>query len=67
MHQPEPTMANFRDQQAGRPFTDVITDLNDRIVALEEYMQWDEALRESSPALQDLYKKYQVTRKLIVK
>lgn len=46
---------------------DRITTLNDRITTLENYLEWDIELRKHSPALQDLYEKFQETRKLISK
>jgi len=45
--------------------SDVLHDLDKRVQELEDYIKWDEELRKLSPALQDLYDKYQATKKLI--
>jgi len=49
----------------GRPMIEVINDLNDRVETLETIIDWDKHLRAKNPALQDLYEKYQATKKLI--
>ncbi len=55
----------WREAQHGRSMDDVVSELEGRITFLEEYIEWDRALREAHPALQDLYEKFQATKKLI--
>lgn len=50
---------------AGKDLSVVIRDLDSRVRELEESLNWDEHLRMQSPALQDLYEKYQATKRLI--
>jgi len=57
--------SSFRQRQSGRSYDDVISELEERITQLEEYIKWDEELRNQHPALQDLYEKFQATKKLI--
>jgi hypothetical protein len=59
------TDRSWRYDQVGRPLDDVISDLHDRIVELEEYVNWDMEMRQQNPALQDIYEKYQITRLLL--
>jgi len=58
-------VANYKDFNQGRAYEDVISELNDRIVALEAYLSWDEELRRANPALQDLFEKFQTTKNLV--
>jgi len=51
---------------AGMQTSDVIRGLESRIIALEEYIEWDRELREKNPALQDLYEKFQATKRLVI-
>ena len=51
--------------KTGQPLAEVISDLEKRIQFLEGYIDWDMALREKHPALQDLFEKFQATKKLI--
>lgn len=55
---------SYHERNLGRPLDEVITELHERVVALEAYISWDEALRADNPALQDLYEKFQITKKL---
>lgn len=59
--------ASWRDRQGGRSYDDVVEELEGRIVALETFLKWDEELRKEHPALQDLFEKFQATKKLVVK
>jgi len=50
---------------AGEDLSTVIRDLDARVRDLEDALNWDEYLREQNPALQDLYEKFQLTKRLI--
>lgn len=56
---------DFMAANRGRSFEDVIRELEERIVFLEQYIEWDKHLREQNPALQDLFEKFQSTKKLV--
>ena len=61
-------VAKFNDFSAankGRSYEEVICELESRVVLLEAFVRWDEELRKQNPALQDLFEKYQITKKLI--
>jgi len=55
---------NF-DNLAGESISDVVRLLEKRVILLESHLDWDEALRRQNPALQDLYEKFQATKKLV--
>jgi len=57
---------NF-DNLTGESISDVVRVLEKRVKLLESHLDWDEALRRQSPALQDLYEKFQATKKLVTK
>ena len=60
-----PHNSNYRAANVGRKFEDVIEELEERVQVLENHLSWDEHLRMMNPALQDLYLKFQATKKLI--
>ena len=49
----------------GKPLIEVIEELTNRVEVLELYLSWDEELRKQNPALQDLFEKFQITKKLV--
>jgi len=58
-------VANYNDFNQGRAYEDVISELNDRVEALELHLAWEAELRKQNPALQDLFEKFQTTKNLI--
>jgi len=56
---------DYKERNQGRPYDEVITELEGRVVILEAFLHWDKELRKQNPALQDLFDKYQATKKLI--
>ena len=58
-------VSNHSAYKTGQAFQEVIEDLEKRIQVLEEYIDWDMKLREQNPVLQDLFEKFQATKKLI--
>jgi len=55
------------DSFTGESISTVVRHLDERIVALEEQIGWEAELRRQNPALQDLYEKFQATKKLVIK
>ena len=58
-------VAGRRAAQWGEDMVDVINRLDRRVTALEATVRWEEELRKQNPALQDLYEKFQATKKLM--
>jgi len=52
------------DVPRGSSYESVFEMLESRIEALEEQLEFEKELRKQNPALQDLYDKYQLTKKL---
>ena len=57
--------ARLADFSPSDTIRSVCEHLESRIDKLEEQLMWEEELRKQNPALQDLYEKYQVTKRLI--
>jgi len=52
---------------AGDSYESVFKMLEERIDTLEQHLEWDAELRRQNPALQDLYEKFQATKRLSAK
>lgn len=55
---------NLKDIPSGTDMTLVFRMLEERIERLETQLMWEEELRRQNPALQDLFEKYQLIKRL---
>jgi len=55
------------DISTGASYESVFKMLEERINTLEQHLEWDAEIRRQNPALQDLYEKFQATKKLVTK